>query len=124
MDALSLGVLLADSDDTRLQALSRMINQLGHRVVAVAAGGRQAVALARDIKPDAAVVGPLLDDMSGPAAAGMLGRTCPLPIVLLMDDGDVHQPEDLAVLGVRAWVPPGPGSRHFAGRAGRRPPGL
>ncbi|HEX7594342.1 MAG TPA: response regulator, partial [Anaerolineae bacterium] len=65
----SLRVLIADDESLRVMSLKGQLESIGHKVVAEAANGREAVNLARDLKPDLAILDIKMPEMDGIEAA-------------------------------------------------------
>jgi DNA-binding NarL/FixJ family response regulator len=99
-------VLIVD-DDARFRALARaFLEASGYAVVAEAADGAQALAAARRIHPDAAVVDVQLPDTDGPALARRLAESdYGLRIVLTSTDPTLVAAATLAESGALAFVP-------------------
>ncbi|MBI4408727.1 MAG: response regulator [Gemmatimonadetes bacterium] len=81
--AESLRVLIADDEALHNLALTSQLEQLGHHVVATAANGKEAVELARETKPDLAILDIRMPMMTGPEAAAQMTAERPIPIIIL-----------------------------------------
>ncbi len=79
----SLRFLIADDEALHNLALTSQLEALGHEVVATASNGREAVELAREKKPDMAILDIRMPVMTGPEAAHEIHRDRPIPIVIL-----------------------------------------
>ena len=94
-------------DDRRFRALARMLlERLGYVIVAEAADGAQALAAARRVRPDAALVDIQLPDIDGLALARHLRETdTSLRILLTSTDPTLVAPAKLADGAAVAFVP-------------------
>jgi DNA-binding NarL/FixJ family response regulator len=98
-------VLIVD-DDARFRALARTLLQAsGYAVAAEAANGEQALAAARRVHPDAALVDVQLPDTDGFALARDLAdANHGLRIVLTSTDPTLARPATVATSGALAFV--------------------
>lgn len=105
-------VVLADDDPVARAMVADLLSALGHEVVAVAAGGREAVELALQHQPDAVLLDVHMPDGSGLDAAAELARALPgMAVVLVSGDAelrltDVEVFESTAVAYLPKPVPP------------------
>ncbi|WP_026370921.1 ANTAR domain-containing response regulator [Kallotenue papyrolyticum] len=81
--ANQLRVLIAEDDPLVSVTLSDQLAELGHHVVAVASDGAEAVALARETRPDIAILDIKMPNRDGISAAEEISRELELPIVML-----------------------------------------
>ena len=81
--AESLRVLIADDEALHNLSLTSQLESLGHQIVATAANGREAVDLARETKPDLAILDIRMPGMTGPEAAHQISADRPIPIIIL-----------------------------------------
>jgi response regulator NasT len=79
----SLRVLIADDESIRLMSLNTQLTALGHRVVAEAPNGEEAVSLAEIARPDLAILDIRMPGMDGIEAAELITQSRPIPIILL-----------------------------------------
>jgi two-component system, response regulator PdtaR len=79
----SLRVLIADDEALHNLALTSHLEALGHRVVGTAKNGREAVLLARELKPDVAILDIRMPIATGPEAAYQIAADRPIPIIIL-----------------------------------------
>lgn len=92
--AQSLRFLIADDEALHNLALTSQLEALGHEVVATAANGQEAVELARDRRPDIAVLDIRMPALSGPEAAHKIHEERPIPIIILSAYSDARTVED------------------------------
>lgn len=78
-----LRVLIADDEAIRLLSLKAQLRNLEMDAVGEATNGREAVELARELKPDLAILDIKMPEMDGIEAATAMTAERPLPIVLL-----------------------------------------
>jgi two-component system, response regulator PdtaR len=96
----ALRVLIADDESLRLMSLREQLEKLGHRVIAEASDGRSAADLARELKPDLAILDIKMPELDGIAAAEIMMNDRPLPIILLT----AYSEKDLAERAASAHV--------------------
>lgn len=81
--AHSLRFLIADDEALHNLALTSQLEALGHEVVATASNGQEAVELAREKRPDMAILDIRMPVMTGPEAAHEIHKDRPIPIIIL-----------------------------------------
>ncbi len=96
----ALRILIADDESLRLMSLREQLEKLGHRVVAEASDGRSAVILARELRPELAILDIKMPEMDGIDAAAQIMRERPIPIILLT----AYSEKDLAERAAHAHV--------------------
>ena len=85
--------LIADDEALHNLALTSQLEALGHEVVATAANGREAVDLAREKKPDMAILDIRMPVQTGPEAAHEIHAERPIPIIILSAYSDTRTVE-------------------------------
>lgn len=98
-------ILLADDHTMFRESLKAVLEREGFEVLAEASDGREAVRLARRLKPDLAVLDLGMQLLNGIGAAKEIVRHCPetLTILLTMYEEEAYVLEALQV-GVRGYV--------------------
>ncbi|HYV97384.1 MAG TPA: response regulator [Gemmatimonadaceae bacterium] len=99
-------VLLADDEASTREALTRLLEQLGHTVVAAEATGADAVRRAVELSPDVVLLDVHMPDGSGIDAAKAISRERPATAVILfsgdraleLSDADVQETSAIAFL--------------------------
>ncbi|RME09623.1 MAG: response regulator, partial [Ardenticatenia bacterium] len=76
-------VVIADDESIIRMDLKEMLTSLGYLVVGEASNGRDAVRLARELKPDIVIMDIKMPDMDGIEAARILTEERIAPVVLL-----------------------------------------
>jgi len=79
----SLRILVAEDDPLVAVTLSDQLAELGHNVIAVASDGEEAVAMARQDRPDVAILDIKMPNRDGISAAEEIARDLDLPIIML-----------------------------------------
>lgn len=102
--AESLRVLIADDESIRLLSLSSQLTALGHRVVAEATRGDEAVRLAAEKKPDLAIMDIKMPVMDGIEAAERITQQRPIPIILLTAYSEAQLVERAARANISAYL--------------------
>jgi response regulator NasT len=102
MDALR--VLLADDESLRVMSLKGQLETMGHKVIAEAANGKEAVNLARELKPDLAILDIKMPEMDGIEAARTITQERPIPIILLTAFSERELAERAAEANVAAYL--------------------
>jgi response regulator NasT len=100
----SLRVLIADDESIRLMSLHTQLAALGHRVVAEAPNGEEAVALAEIALPDLAILDIRMPGMDGIEAAERITRSRPIPIILLTAYSDEQLVARAAQTSISAYL--------------------
>jgi AmiR/NasT family two-component response regulator len=95
-----LRVLIAEDEKVIAMGLRAQLKALGHTVVAEATNGRQAVALARELKPDLVVLDIKMPEMDGIEAAQAITAERPIPVILLT----AYKEEQLAQRAAQAGI--------------------
>jgi len=98
-----LRILLAEDESIIRLGLRRILEEAGHQVVA-APDGRTAVKLARQTRPDLALLDIKMPGLDGLEAAREIYLQRPLPIVLLTAYGDQELVERAAGLPILAYL--------------------
>jgi two-component system, response regulator PdtaR len=100
----SLRVLIADDESIRLLSLGSQLTALGHRVVAEATRGDEAVQLAAETKPDLAILDIKMPVMDGIEAAERMTQARPIPIILLTAYSETQLVERAARANISAYL--------------------
>lgn len=100
----SLRVLIADDESIRLMSLCSQLTALGHRVVAEATQGDEAVQLAAEKKPDLAILDIKMPVMDGIEAAERITQARPIPIILLTAYSETQLVERAARANISAYL--------------------
>lgn len=100
----SLRILIADDESIRLLSLSSQLAALGHRVVAEATRGDEAVRLAAEARPDLAIMDIKMPVMDGIEAAELITEARPIPIILLTAYSEAQLVERAARANISAYL--------------------
>jgi two-component system, response regulator PdtaR len=100
----SLRILIADDESIRLLSLRAQLAALGHRVVAEASTGEDAVALAVSTQPDLAILDIKMPLVDGIEAAERITRARPIPIILLTAYSEAQLVERAAQANISAYL--------------------
>ena len=100
----SLRVLIADDESIRLLSLRAQLAGLGHRVVAEASTGEEAVALASSTRPDLAILDIKMPVMDGIEVAQRIMQLGPIPIILLTAYSEEQLVERAAEANISAYL--------------------
>ena len=100
----SLRVLIADDESIRLLSLRAQLAALGHRVVAEASTGEEAVALAVSTQPDLAILDIKMPLVDGIEAAERITQARPIPIILLTAYSEAQLVERAAQANISAYL--------------------
>ena len=99
-----LRILIADDESIRLMSLRKQLAALGHRVVAEASNGEEAVALAAATQPDLAILDIKMPVADGIEAAEQITRARPIPIILLTAYNEAELVERAAQANISAYL--------------------
>ncbi|MHB1007364.1 MAG: ANTAR domain-containing response regulator [Chloroflexota bacterium] len=95
-----LRVLVADDEAIRLLSLTAQLHNLEMDTVGEASNGREAVDLARELKPDLVILDIKMPEMDGIEAAKAITAERPVPIVLLT----AYSERELAQRAIEAGI--------------------
>ena len=99
-----LRIIIADDESIRLLSLRGQLNALGHRVIAEASTGEEAVALADRWRPDLAILDIKMPLMDGIEAAERITQARPIPIILLTAYSETQLVERAAQANISAYL--------------------
>ena len=99
-----LRILIADDESIRLLSLRAQLAALGHRVVAEASTGEEAVALAVSTQPDLAILDIKMPLVDGIEAAERITQARPIPIILLTAYSEAQLVERAAQANISAYL--------------------
>jgi response regulator NasT len=102
MDALR--ILIADDESLRVMSLKGQLEVLGHKVIAEASNGKEAVHLAEELRPDLAILDIKMPEMDGIEAAQKITAARPIPIILLTAYSERELAERAAEANVSAYL--------------------
>lgn len=102
MDALR--ILIADDESLRVMSLKGQLESLGHKVVAEASNGKEAVHLADELRPDLAILDIKMPLMDGIEAAERITQARPIPIILLTAYSETQLVERAAQANISAYL--------------------
>lgn len=102
MDALR--ILIADDESLRVMSLKGQLETIGHKVIAEASNGKEAVHLAQELKPDLAILDIKMPELDGIEAAKQMMTERPLPIILLTAYSEQELAERAAEANVSAYL--------------------
>jgi AmiR/NasT family two-component response regulator len=100
----ALRILVADDESLRVMSLKGQLESLGHKVVAEATNGKEAVRLAQELKPDMAILDIKMPEMDGIEAAQKITEERPIPIILLTAYSERELAERAAMANVSAYL--------------------
>jgi response regulator NasT len=100
----ALRILIADDESIRLMSLRKQLTALGHRVVAEASNGQEAIALAAATQPDLAIIDIKMPVTDGIEAAQEITHTRPIPIILLTAYSEAELVERAAQANISAYL--------------------
>jgi response regulator NasT len=100
----SLRILIADDESIRLLSLRAQLAALGHRVVAEASTGEEAVVLAASTQPDLAILDIKMPLGDGIEAAERITQARPIPIILLTAYSEAQLVERAAQANISAYL--------------------
>lgn len=104
MTQTRLRILIADDESLHVMRLRAALEELGHQVVAEAATGAEAVALAQSTRPDLAILDIKMPALDGIEAARQIMADRPTPVLLLTAFSEDELVERAAEAGVFAYL--------------------
>ncbi len=99
-----LKVLIADDEAIRLLSLKAQLRSLDMETIGEAGNGREAVELARELRPDIVIMDIKMPDLDGIEAAKIITAERPVPIVLLTAYGERELAERAMEAGIFAYL--------------------
>ncbi|RME42258.1 MAG: response regulator [Caldilineae bacterium] len=99
-----LRIVIAEDEGIICLGLKAMLRSLGHRVVATAGTGIEAVACVKAHHPDLLLLDLNMPEMDGLTAARILAEEHPLPILLLTGYAPKERVEETALAPVMGWL--------------------
>jgi response regulator NasT len=99
-----LRILIADDESIRLLSLRAQLAALGHKVVAEASTGNEAIALAARTRPDLAILDIKMPVVDGIEAAERITQERPIPIILLTAYSETQLVERAAQANISAYL--------------------
>ena len=100
----TLRILIADDESLRVMSLKGQLESLGHKVVAEASNGKEAVHLADELRPDLAILDIKMPEMDGIEAAQKITAERAIPIILLTAYSERELAERAAIANVSAYL--------------------
>lgn len=100
----SLRILIADDESLRVMSLKGQLETIGHKVVAEASNGKEAVHLAQELKPDLAILDIKMPELDGIEAAKQIMAERPIPIILLTAYSEQELAQRAAEANVSAYL--------------------
>jgi DNA-binding NarL/FixJ family response regulator len=105
MGAMGTTVLVVDDHSGFRACARRLLEAQGYRVVGEAADGASAVARARELNPQLALVDVYLPDIDGFEVAARLASLEEVPAVVLISSHDPSELKPLRGSGARGFIP-------------------
>ena len=99
-----LRILIADDESIRLLSLRGQLTALGHKVVAEASTGEEAIAMAILTRPDLAILDIRMPVLDGIEAAERITQVRPIPIILLTAYSEAQLVERAAQSSISAYL--------------------
>src|SRR5438876_2672343 len=100
----NLRVVIADDDGLTLMVLRKILTGLGHEVAGEAGDGEEAVARAKDKKPDLCIFDIRMPKLEGLGAARQIQQHHPTPIIILSAHTEAGLGSEAAGAGAHAYL--------------------
>jgi response regulator NasT len=97
-------ILIADDDPVLRMDLRAMLEEMGYTVTGEADNGNDACILARNLKPDLAILDIMMPGTSGLEAAATIGRERLAPVLLLTAYSEAEMIDQAVQAGVSAYL--------------------
>ncbi|MGE5314254.1 MAG: ANTAR domain-containing response regulator [Acidobacteriota bacterium] len=104
MTAENVRVMVAEDESLVGDVIQNHLERSGHRVVARAADGRQAVELAQAMKPDVVFMDIEMPEMNGLDATRMIIERAPTPVILLTAHDNPRYIVEASVIGAVGYI--------------------
>ena len=93
-------ILIAEDDEILAKGLGHNLRQLGYQVIGPALDGEKAIALAKQVRPDLAILDIRMPNIDGLGAAAMLFKQMGVPVIL----ASAHSDPEYVVAGKQIGV--------------------
>ena len=103
-ESRSISILIVDDEEHLVELLTRKVKFLNHRVAGKARNGKEAVELARKLRPDLIIMDIGLPVMDGIDAARIILQTQKVPIVISTGSSDEGTLRRLKNLTIGAYI--------------------
>jgi two-component system, response regulator PdtaR len=100
----SLKILIADDETLITMSLSTMLQNIGHRMIARARTGQEAVDKAKELLPDLILMDIKMEDMDGLEASRQILAQQPVPIIILTAYSQMDLIEKADAAGVSGYL--------------------
>ena len=100
----SLKILIADDETLITMSLSTMLENMGHRMIARARTGLEAVEKAKELSPDLILMDIKMEDMDGLEASRQILAQQPVPIIILTAYSQMDLIEKADEVGVSGYL--------------------
>jgi AmiR/NasT family two-component response regulator len=100
----SLKILIADDETLITMSLSTMLENIGHRMIARARTGQEAVEKAKELSPDLILMDIKMEDMDGLEASRQILAQQPIPIIILTAYSQMDLIEKADAVGVSGYL--------------------
>lgn len=100
----SLRILIADDETLITMSLSTMLQNIGHRMIARARTGQEAVEKAKELSPDLILMDIKMEDMDGLEASRQILAQQPVPIIILTAYSQMDLIEKADEIGVSGYL--------------------
>lgn len=100
----SLKILIADDETLITMSLSTMLQNIGHRMIARARTGQEAVEKAKELSPDLILMDIKMEDMDGLEASRQILAQQPVPIIILTAYSQMDLIEKADAAGVSGYL--------------------
>jgi response regulator NasT len=100
----SLKILIADDETLITMSLSTMLENIGHRMIARARTGKEAVEKAKELSPDLILMDIKMEDMDGLEASRQILARQPVPIIILTAYSQMDLIEKADEVGVSGYL--------------------
>lgn len=97
-------ILIADDDPVTIMDLRVLLEECGHQIAGEASNGEDACRLARNARPDVAILDVMMPRMSGLEAAAEISRNRYCPVVLLTAYSEAPIIDEATQAGVLAYL--------------------
>jgi response regulator NasT len=100
----SLKILIADDETLITMSLATMLQNIGHRMIARARNGQEAVEKAKELSPDLILMDIKMEDMDGLEASRQILAQQPVPIIILTAYSQMDLIEKADAAGVSGYL--------------------
>lgn len=104
MNEFPLRILIAEDESVTVLSLKKILEQMGHRVVAIARDGKEAIRKAEEVQPDLILMDIKMSELNGIEAAENILKKRPTPVIILTAYSEKSFIERVSDVGISTYL--------------------